>query len=176
MYQVERRAQPVAAWTRAVPFEARGTWRGGVEGRWARGLTAPADKRTRQRAKGRDVRFELFRERLLVEKKPRVPELPVEPVLKPPDTLHRIVQVAVAREHEQRRVRAPRQERVGVPRAQLPRHVVLVRDGPRGSGAPRELRRDVLEGCRAAIVFVREAEDRVQADLSWERGVADANL
>lgn len=128
--------------------------------------TEPAARRQANRLKG-DVRFELLRERLLVEEEPGVPELLVEAVLEPPDALHRVAHVAVAREHEQRRVGAPREERVGVLRARLQRHIVLLWDGARG--APRELRRDVLEGRRAAIVFVREAKDRVQANLGWRR-------
>lgn len=42
---------------------------------------------------------------------------------------------------------------------------VLRGDGVEAGLAPGEVRGDVLEGRRAAIVFVREAEYRMKADL-----------
>ena len=54
---------------------------------------------------GRHARLEIIRERLLVQEQPRVLEILVEPVLQPPDAPHRVIDVAIAREHEDDRVR-----------------------------------------------------------------------
>ena len=57
---------------------------------------------------GRHARLEIVRERLLVQEQPRVLEVFVEPVLQPPNAPHRVVNVAIAREHEDDRVGAAR--------------------------------------------------------------------
>ena len=54
-----------------------------------------------------DVLFEFVGERFLVQENPRVLELPVEPVLDPPDTPNCVVKVAVPGQHHHRSVGFP---------------------------------------------------------------------
>ena len=134
-------------------------------------------RRYRRRKKGRrkrrerreHSRLEFLRERLLVQEHPRVPKLLIEPVLQPPYAPDGVVHVGVPREHEDRGVRAAAQQSLRVGRLGV-EDIVVVRDGVnRTWRAPGKLGGDVLEGGSTAVVFVCEAENRVEANLSEDR-------
>ena len=108
--------------------------------------------------------FKVIRERLLVQKDPRIPEIPVETVLEPPHAADRVVDIAVTREHEDGRIGAL--ARVVRGRVRVIGVVVRVRDGRWcGVGRPREAAGELGDGSRAAVRFVGEAENRVYANL-----------
>ena len=121
-------------------------------------LRGSATARTRAHAP-----LELFRERLLVEERPGVAELAVEAVFELTDALERALDVAVAGEHEERRVCAPGYvvcrhwgRRVGV--EFLLRDIWRALDG----GPPSE----AADRGRLAILLMREAENRMESNLT----------
>ena len=92
-------------------------------------------------------------------------------VLELADTAHRALDVAVPREHEDRRIRAL--TCVVGRRVRDIRVVIRVWDGGwRGVGGPGEAAGELGDGSRAAVRFVGEAENRVDADLRARQRVA----
>lgn len=125
-------------------------------------------KLDRARDDVRDARLELVREWLLVEERPRVLELAVELVLELAHAADRAVDVAVPREHENRRVCAAL-ERRGVRACRGRAHGPANGDVGARNGvlfvAPWYLRSDIRERGRFAVAFMGEAEDRMQCKL-----------
>ena len=115
--------------------------------------------------------FEVVVKVLLVQEHPGISELAVEPVLELADTAHGALYITVPREHEDGRIGAL--ARVVRGRVRVIGVVVRVWDGRWcGVGRPREAAGELGDGGRAAVRFVGEAENRVNADLRARQRVA----